>query len=163
MTFIRHYLHHQAVFQLHFLVKCLLLIWPIDLSMLMDYEIFLIFIPTKIWSLVSNTFLIFPSYYFQMIILINKALIEHLLRVWTRTQSLVKVKCFQLNQNQTFKIRSENSSSLQLKNFVYNILFTVTAASIYHSTHWVLPAQSATAHTRKTLSLPILINSYLLR
>ena len=143
MTFILHYLHHQAVFQLHFLVKCLLLIWPIDHSMLMDYEIFLIFIPTKIWSLVSNSIyfseLLYSEYDIQMIILINKALIERSLRVWIRTQSLVKVKCFQLNQNQTFKIRFEISSSLQLKNCIYNI---------YHSANWVLSAQCATLHTR---------------
>ena len=142
------YLLHQAVFRLHFPVKCLLPIWPIDHSMLMDYAIFPIFTLMRTWSLVSSLnfyFSINPA--LQMIILINKALIEHLLRVWIRTQSLVRVKCFQSDRNQTFKTCSSSYSY-----FIYNILLTVTPAPIYHSTHWV-PAQYAAEHTRKVLAL----------
>ena len=162
MTSIRRYLLHQAVFRLHFPVKCLLPIWPIDHSMLMDYAIFPIFTLMRTWSLVSSlNFYFYINPALQMIILINKALIEHLLRVWIRTQSLVRVKCFQSDRNQTFKTCSSSLQLLHLQHpphchISFHLSFhPLGTRSICYRTH----AQSALfAHPNKqlfiTLGLP---------
>ena len=108
----------------------------------------------------SSTFSL-SSYYFQTIILINRALIEHSLKVWIRTQSLVRVKCFQSDRNQTFKTCSSSLQLLHLQHpphchISFHLSFhPLGTRSICYRTH----AQSALfAHPNKqlfiTLGLP---------